>query len=83
MCKMRAMLRELHEELGIPGNYGKGGALAVFPEADSLVEVGPNLVGRMQRLTPEAAAAWAAMVSAAEADGVRLMIVSAVPSPSS
>ena len=71
------MLRELHEELGIPGDYGRGaGSPPQYDEASELVEIGPNLVGRMQRLTPEAAAAWRAMVEAAAADGVTLMIVS-------
>ncbi len=70
------MLRELHEELGIPEGYDADGARPEFAEAVELVEVGPNLVGRMQRLTPEAARAWQAMVAAAAADGVRLLIVS-------
>jgi len=70
------MLRELHTELGIPGDYGRGGSPPRFPEATDLVEVGPNLVGRMQRLTPLAAERWQAMVTSAEADGVTLLIVS-------
>jgi D-alanyl-D-alanine carboxypeptidase len=70
------MLRELHEELGIPADYGQAGGLPAYVEAADLVDVGPNLVGRMQRLTPEAAAKWQSMVAAAEADGVLLMIVS-------
>lgn len=69
------MLRELHRELGISTNYGDGGPPA-FEEAGVLVEVGPNLIGRMQRLTPEAAERWQAMVDAAAADGVELLIVS-------
>ena len=40
------------------------------------MDVGPNLVGKMQRLTPEAAARWAEMVAAADAAGIRLLIVS-------
>jgi D-alanyl-D-alanine carboxypeptidase len=70
------MLRELHDELGIPADYGKDGGPPGYDEAGSLIEVGPNLVGRMQRLTPEAASHWHAMVAAAEADGVTLLIVS-------
>lgn len=70
------MLRELHEELGIPADYGRQGGPPAYDEAGDLVDVGPNLVGRMQRLTPEAAAKWQSMVAAAEADGVMLMIVS-------
>ena len=70
------MLRELHKELGIPAEYGLSTELPLFLEAGRLVEVGPNLVGRMQRLAPDAARQWAAMVAAAGSDSVPLMIVS-------
>lgn len=70
------MLRELHEELGIPADYAAAGGPPSFDEAQELIEVGPNLVGRMQRLTPEAARQWAAMQAAAAADGITLLIVS-------
>lgn len=70
------MLSRLHQELGIPDDYGVDASLPVFPEAVELVEVGPNLVGRMQSLTPAAASQWQAMVSAANDDGMMLMIVS-------
>ena len=70
------MLRELHQELGIPEDYGRDGRKPVFQEATDLVEVGPNLVGRMQSLEPHTADRWAAMVSAAAGDGVQLLIVS-------
>ena len=70
------MLRELHDELGIPAGYGRDGGPPGYAEALDLIEVGPNLVGRMQRLTPEAARQWQAMVAAAGADGVTLLIVS-------
>ena len=68
--------RRLHDELGIPPGYGQGGALPCYSEAKELVDVGPNLVGRMQQLTPVAAQSWQQMVEAAGADGVRLLIVS-------
>ena len=70
------MLRELHQELGIPEDYGQDGRKPAFEEAVDLVDVGPNLVGRMQRLTLETARKWAEMVDAAAADGVTLLIVS-------
>jgi len=70
------MLRELHSELGIPEDYGQDGTRPVFDEAIDLVDVGPNLVGRMQHLTPEAARQWTDMQAAAAAEGVILMIVS-------
>ncbi len=70
------MLRELHTELGIPDDYGNDGLKPAFEEAQELVDVGPNLVGRMQRLTAETAASWQEMQSAARDDGITLMIVS-------
>jgi D-alanyl-D-alanine carboxypeptidase len=68
--------RRLHRELGIPAGYGKDGCPPYYLEASELVEVGPNLVGRMQSLTPMAAVRWQKMVDAASKDGVRLLIVS-------
>ncbi|NNF40648.1 MAG: D-alanyl-D-alanine carboxypeptidase family protein [Woeseiaceae bacterium] len=73
---MAAMLRELHQELGIPDDYGLHDHKPVFEEASDLVDVGPNLVGLMQRLTPAAAAAWRQMVAAAAAEGITLLLVS-------
>lgn len=70
------MLRELHEKLGIPADYGQAVRMPSYAEASELVEVGPNLVGRMQRLTPEAARQWRAMVDAADNVGIQLLIVS-------
>ncbi len=70
------MLRELHTELGIPDDYAIDGTRPNFEEADDLVDVGPNLVGRMQRLTPETAASWQEIQTAARDDGITLMIVS-------
>ena len=68
--------RRLHAELGIPPRYGRGGVPPYYGEAAELVDVGPNLVGRMQQLAPPAAARWQQMVAAAGRDGVRLLIVS-------
>ncbi len=77
---MRYMLNDtaqkLHQELGIPADYGQNGIPPFFSEATALVEVGPNLVGRMQSLVPLAAARWQQMVEAASGDGIRLLIVS-------
>lgn len=68
--------RRLHEELGIPAGYAVDGMPPFYAETTDLVEIGPNLVGHMQRLRPDAAASWQQMVEAAAADGVRLLIVS-------
>jgi len=70
------MLRELHAELGIPADYGRGDGPPAYDEATELVDVGENLVGRMQRLTPAAAGRWRAMANAARAEGVTLLLVS-------
>jgi D-alanyl-D-alanine carboxypeptidase len=66
----------VHRELGIPGDYGAAGRPRHYAEARNLVDVGPNLVGRMQRLTPAAATQWRAMAVAALKDDVRLLLVS-------
>ena len=68
--------RKLHQELGIPANYGGERKLPYYEEATDLIDVGPNLVGRIQRLVPEAAAKWQQMVETAAGSGVRLLIVS-------
>lgn len=77
---LAAMLSErcqnLHRELGIPADYAVNRRLPYYAEAVGLVDVGPNLVGRMQRLTPEAADRWQRMAAAAGNDGRRLLIVS-------
>lgn len=70
------MLRELHQELGIPSDYGACGAPPACPEATELVEVGPNLVGSMQRLEPNSARKWRQMVAAAAEEGITLLLVS-------
>ena len=70
------MLRELHAELGIPASYHLDTGIPTFAEPAELVDGGPNLVGRMQRLTPEAAEQWQRMVAAADQVGIQLLIVS-------
>lgn len=70
------MLRELHRELGIPADYGRAVGMPAFAEAAELVDAGPNLVGRMQRLAPGAARQWHAMAAAANRDSVTLLLVS-------
>ena len=45
--------RALLSELGVPADYGTDPELLLYAEASNLVEVGPNIVGREQRLTPE------------------------------
>jgi D-alanyl-D-alanine carboxypeptidase len=68
--------QKLHRDLGIPPDYATGRKLPHYAEATNLVDVGPNLVGRMQRLTPDAADRWQRMAAAAGNDRIRLLIVS-------
>ena len=68
--------QKLHQELGIPADYGGERDLPHYEETTDLIEIGPNLVGRVQRLTPETAAKWQQMVEAAAGNGIRLLIVS-------
>ena len=63
-------------ELGIPAAYGSDPVLRRYAEATELQEVGPNIVGRMQRLTPATAGAWSAMQTAAAKQEIELVLVS-------
>lgn len=72
----RQALAALHAELGIPADYGARTGLAPCEEARELVSIGPDVLGREQRLAPRAAEAWQRMRAAAEADGVQLQVVS-------
>jgi D-alanyl-D-alanine carboxypeptidase len=69
-------IEEIHRSLGIPPSYGRDPPLPRFREATELVAVEPNIVGRVQELTPETAAAWAEMKARAQEDGVALLLVS-------
>ncbi len=70
------MLRELHEELGIPADYGLAGGLPSFDEAPELVDAGPNLIGRKVELDPATHRAWLDMEAAARQAGIVLLLVS-------
>ena len=63
-------------ELGIPPEYGTDPSLATYAEVTDLAEVGENIVGRMQLLTPATADAWQAMHTAAKGEEIELLIVS-------
>ena len=67
---------KIHQDLGVPTDYGQENELPWYAQAEDLIDVGPNLVGRMQQLTPTAAASWQQMVEAASGDGVRPLLVS-------
>lgn len=69
-------MSELFADLGIPSDYGRDPRRPKFAEAAELTDVEPNVVGTMQRLVPETAAAWRKMKQSAEGDGVQLLLVS-------
>jgi D-alanyl-D-alanine carboxypeptidase len=69
-------IQRLHDELGIPENYGESRQLPRTVEAESLVLVGDDVFGRSLYLTAEAARAWQEMVAAADSDDVGLQPVS-------
>lgn len=65
-----------HADLGIPSDYGRNPRRPSYAEAAQLVDVEANIVGTMQRLAPDTAAAWQRMKTAASAGGVQLLLVS-------
>jgi zinc D-Ala-D-Ala carboxypeptidase len=67
---------DLFADLRIPSDYGRNPRRPRFREADELEDVEPNLVGTMQRLAPETAAAWRTMKQTAADAGVQLLLVS-------
>jgi D-alanyl-D-alanine carboxypeptidase len=66
----------IFKTLGIPADYGAKTCMPRFLEPPTLVDVGPNIVGRTQKLVPEAANAWDQMKQQAHDDGVTLLLVS-------
>ena len=70
------MLDRIHEELGIPGDYGATTNLPRVAEPNELVSAGLSIVGREQSLTPATFAAWSAIIDAAATENVTLLLVS-------
>lgn len=71
-----ASIQILLSELGVPADYGTDPELPVYTECGELIEVGPNIVGRMQQLHPDTAVAWQQMTASAISDGINLLLVS-------
>ena len=69
-------MSELFVDLGIPSDYGRDPRRPRFAEATELTDVEANVVGTMQRLAPDTAAAWHEMKARAAGDGVQLLLVS-------
>jgi D-alanyl-D-alanine carboxypeptidase len=67
---------ELFAALGIPSDYGRDPRRPRFPEASTLENVEPNIIGTMQRLAPDTASAWRTMKQRAAGAGVQLLLVS-------
>ena len=67
---------DLFADLRIPSDYGRNPRRPRFREAAALEDVEPNVVGTMQRLAPETAAAWREMKQSAVDGGVHLLLVS-------
>lgn len=69
-------IKALQTELGIPAEYGLNPVLAVYSECAETIEVGPNIVGKVQRLEPSTAFVWQQMTAAAVDDGINLLLIS-------
>jgi D-alanyl-D-alanine carboxypeptidase len=67
---------ELFADLGIPIDYARNPQRPAYTEAQELVNVEPNVLGRMQQLTADTARAWRRMKVAAAAEGIQLLLVS-------
>ena len=72
----RQSIAALHSGFGIPGDYAEKRQLTLCEEAKELVSIGPDSLGREQRLAPKAAQAWGRMREAASREGVQLLAVS-------
>ncbi|HEY1772744.1 MAG TPA: M15 family metallopeptidase, partial [Gammaproteobacteria bacterium] len=72
----RQSIAALHSGFGIPGDYAEKRGLTLCEETRELVSIGPDSLGRDQRMAPKAAQAWASMREAASRDGVQLLPVS-------
>ncbi len=77
MSRYQARIRKLHQQLGIPDDYTSRYGLPLYPEAQTLEEIGVDTANRPRQLTPEAARQWQAMQQQATEDGVELQVVSA------
>jgi D-alanyl-D-alanine carboxypeptidase len=73
----RQRIEKIHHELGIDPGYAEVRGLPLHEEAEFLIEVGVDVFGRPQRLTPEGKNGWEKLQSAAARDGVALALVSA------
>lgn len=73
----RAAIEGLHAGFGISADYAQQRQLTLCEEAKELVSIGPDSLGRDQRMTPKAAEAWRRMQADAGKAGAQLLVVSA------
>ena len=67
----------LHDQLGIPDDYGARHRLVMVADGRNLESIGFDVYDREQWLTPAAAAAWRKMHETAVLAGIELQVVSA------
>jgi zinc D-Ala-D-Ala carboxypeptidase len=67
---------EMNLRLGIDLAVIAARGLPYHPEAQELVSIGPDILNREVKLTPQAAFAWQAMQAAAAIDNIKLLPVS-------
>jgi len=70
-------IKEIHFQLGISQDYGQNPHIPKQPEAENLVPVDGDILGRPQSLEPVAAEQWIKMRDAAMGEGIELLVVSA------
>ncbi len=71
------LIKKIHQKLGIPVDYAEKRHLSIQPQATRLVNILSNQQDRIFQLAPETANAWQEMYTAAQQEGVTLMIGSA------
>lgn len=63
--------------LGLPDDFMDHQTMPLQPEATALVDAGPDMFGRNQRMTARTLTCWQEMQTAAGRDGIELLLVSA------
>ncbi len=72
-----SQIKEIHFQLGIRQDYGRNPHIPAQPEAEQLVPVDGDILGRPQSLEPDTARQWVKMRDAAMTEGIQLLVVSA------
>ena len=72
-----ARVARIFAELGIPASYGVDRHMPFYAEAGELVSAGADIYGRERQLMPRAAFQWNELRTAAQQEGITLLLVSA------